>query len=105
MISFTEKALEVMREAAQEGGIIRVAVKGGGCSGFLYQVKVEDNPQENDSIIEFEEGDLKVCIDPQSAFMLDETVVDYETSLAQSGFKFVNPKAERSCGCGQSFGC
>ena len=104
MIAFTEKALEVMQQATKDGGMIRIAVKGGGCSGFLYEVKVEENPQENDSIIEFDDEDLKVCIDPQSSFMLDETIVDYETSLSQSGFKFVNPKAQRSCGCGQSFG-
>ena len=60
--------------------------------------------QEKDSIIDFEDYSVQICIDPQSSFMLDETIVDYETSLAQSGFKFVNPKAQRSCGCGQSFG-
>jgi iron-sulfur cluster assembly protein len=104
MISFTEKAIEVMKEATQEGGMIRVAVKGGGCSGFIYDVKVENNPQESDIIIDFEEDDLKICIDPQSSFMLEDTIVNYETTLASSGFKFVNPKASQSCGCGKSFG-
>tara|TARA_R110000824_G_scaffold282601_23_gene470941 strand:- start:615 stop:929 length:315 start_codon:yes stop_codon:yes gene_type:complete len=104
MISFTEKAIEMMKEATQEGGMIRVAVKGGGCSGFIYDVKVENNPQESDIIIDFEEDDLKICIDPQSSFMLEDTIVNYETSLASSGFKFVNPKASQSCGCGKSFG-
>jgi iron-sulfur cluster assembly protein len=84
--------------------MIRVAVKGGGCSGFIYDVKVENNPQESDIIIDFEEDDLKICIDPQSSFMLEDTIVNYETSLASSGFKFVNPKASQSCGCGKSFG-
>ena len=104
MISFTEKAIEVMKEAVGNA-MIRVAVKGGGCSGFMYEVKVEENVQEDDIIIDFEEDNLKICIDPQSSFILDETIVDYESTLAQSGFKFVNPKASQSCGCGQSFGC
>ena len=104
MISFTENAIEVMKNAVKDGGMIRVSVKGGGCSGFIYDVQTDKNPQKDDIIIDFEEHGLKICIDPQSSFMLEDTIVDYESSLVKSGFKFVNPKASRSCGCGQSFG-
>ena len=104
MISFTEKAVEVLKEAAKSPDMIRIAVKGGGCSGFIYDVKVESNPQQDDLIIEFEEDDLKICIDPQSSFMLEQTTVDYESTLTQSGFKFHNEQATKTCGCGQSFG-
>ena len=105
MISFTEKAIEVMKDAVSDDQMIRVSVRGGGCSGFMYGVEVEDTPKEDDLVIEFDEDDLKICIDPKSSFMLDSTIVDYESTLASSGFKFVNENATKTCGCGQSFGC
>tara|TARA_R100000808_G_C2154617_1_gene165734 strand:+ start:8283 stop:8597 length:315 start_codon:yes stop_codon:yes gene_type:complete len=103
MIAFTEKAIEILKDAVKSPDMIRVSVKGGGCSGFMYDVAIESQPRENDTIIDFEEDDLKICIDPKSAFMLDETTVDYESTLAQSGFKFYNKQASKTCGCGQSF--
>ena len=106
MISFTEKALEVMADAVTDDSqMIRVSVRGGGCSGFMYGVEVEENPREDDLVIEFEGVDVKICMDPKSSFMLDKTIVDYESTLASSGFKFVNENATKTCGCGQSFGC
>ena len=87
-----------------ESQMIRVSVTGGGCSGFMYGVTVEDTPREDDLVIEFDCVNLKICIDPKSSFMLDKTIVDYESTLAQSGFKFVNENATKTCGCGQSFG-
>ena len=56
-------------------------------------------------MIEFDEDNLKICLDPQSSFILSETTVDYEISLVQSGFKFINKSATKSCGCGKSFSC
>lgn len=105
MIKFTEKAIDILASSVETNDIIRISVKGGGCSGFLYDIKIESEPQENDTVIEFDEDNLKICIDPQSNFMLSETTVDYETGLVQSGFKFINKSATKSCGCGQSFSC
>ena len=105
MIQFTEKAIEILAGSVDSPDLIRISVKGGGCSGFLYDIKIEPEPRADDLIIEFDEDNLKVCLDPQSNFMLSETTVDYEVSLVQSGFKFVNKSATKSCGCGQSFSC
>ena len=107
-INFTKGAVERINSLITkkpQGTFFRIAVKGGGCSGFLYDIKIEPEPRSDDLIIEFDEDNLKVCLDPQSNFMLSETTVDYEVSLVQSGFKFVNKSATKSCGCGQSFSC
>ena len=103
MISFTENALKAM-SGQGENVLVRISVTGCGCSGFLYDVQIEEDPRAGDSIIEFEEYGVTVCIDKKSAFILEETIVDYETGFAKSGFNFVNPKAAASCGCGKSFG-
>jgi len=105
MIQFTEKAVEILAGSVDSDDLIRISVKGGGCSGFLYDIQVEPTPRSDDIVIEFDEDNLKICLDPQSNFMLSETTVDYETSLVQSGFKFINKSATKSCGCGKSFSC
>ena len=103
MIQFTEKAIDILKSSVTSHEKVRISVKGGGCSGFLYDVKIEPEPRADDTVIEFDEENLKICIDPQSSFMLSETTVDYEISLVQSGFKFTNKSATKSCGCGKSF--
>jgi|TARA_R100000306_G_scaffold61783_1_gene65516 iron-sulfur cluster assembly protein len=103
MIQFTEKAIDILKSSVTSPEMVRISVKGGGCSGFLYDVKIEPEPRADDTVIEFDEENLKICIDPQSSFMLSETTVDYEISLVQSGFKFTNKSATKSCGCGKSF--
>ena len=103
MIQFTEKAIDILKSSVTSPEMVRISVKGGGCSGFLYDVKIEPEPRADDTVVEFDEENLKICIDPQSSFMLSETTVDYEISLVQSGFKFTNKSATKSCGCGKSF--
>jgi len=82
-------------------------VVSGGCSGFSYSLAIEEDEdkRENDIIVELQ--DVKICMDPISANMLSETIIDYVETLASSGFKFDNQKADRTCGCGTSFsqGC
>lgn len=80
---------------------VRVSVSPGGCSGFKYQLLVEDRPLDDDAI-EVHEG-VRFFIDPFSKQYLEGVEVDYVTSLAASGFKFTNPKATGGCGCGSSF--
>ena len=103
MITFTEKAIDILKKSTQPEGYIRIGVAGGGCAGFSYVVEVASNSSQSDRILEFDE--LKVCIDPKSFFILSKTTVDYEETLAQSGFKFINEQATKSCGCGKSFSC
>ncbi len=103
-ITFTEKAVEAAKDALEEGDDgIRVAVVGGGCSGYSYTLGFakESESDENDIIIEL--NGLKVWIDQHSASLLKGTVIDYLTTLQSKGFVFNNPNAKTTCGCGSSF--
>lgn len=80
---------------------IRLAVKDGGCNGYEYDIKIAEAPHADDEITDL--GSLKVFIDPHSAPLLDGIVVDYIEGLLESGFKFTNPNATDTCGCGKSF--
>lgn len=96
-----EKVREVMtREGVKEGGL-RVAIVGGGCSGFQYNLSLDDSPREDDIIIE--QSGVRLLLDPISQQYVYGTVIDYVNGLHGAGFKFVNPNANRTCGCGSSF--
>jgi iron-sulfur cluster assembly protein len=79
---------------------IRVSVTDGGCSGYQYALDITNEPKPDDVL---QEGRVRVYIDRQSAPLLDGVLIDYVEGLTQSGFKFSNPNATESCGCGQSF--
>lgn len=79
---------------------LRIGVKGGGCSGLSYALGFETQ-KENDHIFEFE--GLKVLVDPKSYLYLENTTLDFQDTLEGRGFKFVNPDAQKTCGCGESF--
>jgi iron-sulfur cluster assembly protein len=80
---------------------IRLAVKDGGCNGYEYDIKVANTPSPDDEVVQ--SGALRVFIDPASAPLLEGVVVDYIDGLMESGFKFTNPNATDTCGCGKSF--
>jgi iron-sulfur cluster assembly accessory protein len=80
---------------------LRVAVTGGGCSGFSYALDFDREEKPGDSVISI--GGLKVLIDSHSAGLLKGIVIDYVTGLQAAGFKFINPNATGTCGCGTSF--
>ena len=105
MIKLSEIAQkEVARLLAQQakpGAFLRVGVKGGGCSGMSYEVKIDDSAQEFDRV--FEVGGVKLVCDSKSLVYLDGMIVDFSTELVGGGFRFVNPNAKGSCGCGTSF--
>ncbi len=79
---------------------LRLGVKGGGCSGLSYSLHF-DRKRDNDHEFEFE--GLKVLIDPKSLLYLNGTTLDYADSLQEKGFRFINPNASKTCGCGESF--
>ena len=85
---------------------LRVGVKGGGCSGFQYTLGFDDQKDEFDqvSIKEWQPKDLEMICDMKSFLYLNNTIIDFDESLLGRGFKFVNPQATNSCGCGESFG-
>ena len=101
----TSKAVEMVKEAlvAEERPDhgLRVYVQGGGCSGFQYGLDFEDTPRMGDFEMHFE--DLKVYCDPISAMHLEGTTIDYVMGISGAGFKFENPSAKNTCGCGSSF--
>jgi iron-sulfur cluster assembly protein len=86
------------QEQAEAG--LRVAVKGGGCSGFQYQLAL-DEKRDTDQVFDFE--GIRILVDPQSLQYVDGSVVDYTESLMGSGFQVNNPNVVAACGCGSSF--
>ncbi len=103
MIEVTSKAVEKIREilAKQQGGGLRLAVVGGGCSGLTYQFKLDQRPRTNDNVFEYD--GVKIFIDPKSYVYLEGLTLDYKESLMHSGFTFQNPNAKKTCSCGTSF--
>ena len=86
--------------SAEPGLGLRLRVERGGCAGMQYEMKI-DQVKEGDSVNET--AGVRVMIDPESLRFLDGSVIDYEDSLNDAGFKVKNPNAARSCGCGTSF--
>jgi iron-sulfur cluster assembly accessory protein len=105
MIQMTETAVNKVKEilTAQEPkpAGLRIAVVGGGCSGFSYSMAFENDPGLLDKVYDF--SGLKVYIDQASMLYLDGASVDYVETLEGSGFKFDNPNVRTTCGCGSSF--
>jgi iron-sulfur cluster assembly accessory protein len=105
MVQLTETAVSKVREIldSQEPKPVglRIAVVGGGCSGFSYSMAFENTPNMLDKTYNFE--GLKVFIDQASLLYLDGVQVDYVESMEGSGFKFNNPNVKNTCGCGSSF--
>ena len=105
-IKLTDKAIEMVKAAMQREAVgpdhaLRLGVVGGGCSGFSYTMTFDNQPKADDTVIEV--GGIRVLVDAASLEYVDGTTLDYVSGLHGSGFKFENPKAQRSCGCGSSF--
>lgn len=104
-ITLTAKAVEMVKEALEaeklEGHGLRVFVQGGGCSGFQYGLDFDDAPRAGDFEMRFD--GLTVYCDPISAMHLEGTDIDYVMGISGAGFKFNNPSAKTTCGCGSSF--
>ena len=106
MITISDKGAEKVHEflAAQEADLsvagLRVGVRGGGCSGFQYQLAF-DEQREHDVV--FESHGLKLLVDEESLQFVRGSTIDYEESLQGAGFKVSNPNVVAACGCGSSF--
>ena len=105
-VLLTEKALRMVKLTREQEGMdpgsgLRIAVRGGGCSGFEYAIDFEREPRENDLVLEYD--GLKLYVDPISSRFLEGTTIDYSLGMTGTGFKFHNPKAAGTCGCGSSF--
>jgi iron-sulfur cluster assembly accessory protein len=96
-----DKVKALLAAENKSGYGLRVAVRGGGCSGFQYGLTWENTAQALDQVLEFD--GLKVYVDAMSSQYVDAVSIDYVDSLSGSGFKIENERATGSCGCGSSF--
>jgi len=107
MITVTDRAVQAIRESiAQENqsvadSYLRVSVKGGGCSGMMYDLSIETAMRDGDEILE--RNDVRIVVDPKSKLFLHGMTLDFTTGLNGKGFVFSNPNATGTCGCGESF--
>jgi iron-sulfur cluster assembly protein len=104
-ISLTPSAVEYVKrlraQQEKDGQALRIGVKAGGCSGYSYFLGFTSDRRSSDLVLQYE--DLSVYVDPRSLEILDGTVIDYTRGLIGTGIQFKNPRAKRSCGCGDSF--
>ncbi len=96
-----ERARELMKKEGKEGWGLRVSVKTGGCAGFSYDLDFKEKPEMDDLVLRM--GELDVYVDRLSLDMLQGMEIDFVMGLKESGFRFKNPKAQNTCGCGESF--
>ena len=105
MITLTENAAIEVKRLMQAQNLtdvnLRMGVKGGGCSGMSYTLNFESETRDQDQV--FDVHGVKVVVDPKSLLYLEGTTLDFVNGLEGSCFKFINPNATRSCGCGSSF--
>jgi iron-sulfur cluster assembly protein len=106
VITITESAAAKVKELMAEepesdGGVLRVAIQGGGCSGFQYELGFDRGPQDGDNEVEMH--GVTVVVDPFSAPYLTGSEIDYVDALMGAGFAINNPNVVASCGCGSSF--
>jgi iron-sulfur cluster assembly protein len=104
-LKLTPKAVQQVKSLLARSEYIdhalRISVSDGGCSGFSYQLNFEKQAKSGDITLDFE--DLTVYVDPESIPFLQGTVIDFASGLYGGGFKFANPNATGTCGCGTSF--
>ncbi len=106
MVSLTSQAIKEVKRMLEEQHSgqtnlgLRMGVKGGGCSGLSYDLNFD---QKRDTDNEFDFGGLKIYVDPKSLLYLKGITLDYVDTLQAKGFRFINPNAAKSCGCGESF--
>lgn len=105
-ISVSVKAAEQIKLQLQKRGTpsayLRLGIRGGGCSGFTYVLQYEDDPPKQKDLVFISEG-INVVVDTKSIIYLNGSILDWEKTLMNQGFKFVNPQEKASCGCGHSF--
>jgi iron-sulfur cluster assembly protein len=106
-IQVSERAVKEIQKSAsarkQAPKGLRVGIRGGGCTGFSYMFEWSDQePRPEDTVLSYQDGTVRVFIDPKSLIFLDGSTLDYATTLMARGFKWENPNAKGTCGCGES---
>ncbi len=100
-VSAAKKVATLLAKQGRAGGVLRVAVVGGGCSGLQYKMDLQDAPAGRDILVE--SGGVRVVVDPKSALYVTGSELDYIEALQDGGFKVKNPNAATTCSCGESF--
>tara|TARA_Y100001973_G_C5184786_1_gene327135 strand:+ start:719 stop:1045 length:327 start_codon:yes stop_codon:yes gene_type:complete len=95
-----KKVKSILFKRQTPDDLLRIAIKGGGCSGFTYHYEFVSTPEEKDKVFDFDE--VKICIDRKSYLFLNGMEIDYEETMMRSGIVMNNPNAKRTCGCGES---
>ena len=104
MITITEQAGKHLKSLVKDTNNVEFSVDGGGCSGMNYSLKfTEREPKDTDQVIYFAKGTMKLIVPFASYVYLTDTEIDFSSDLLNGGFKFGNPQANRTCGCGTSF--
>ena len=105
VVTLTDAAIKKLLDMREKEGKsecgLRIGVVPGGCAGLSYDLRFQKNPYDNDTVIE--QGDMKILINPESLSFIKGLEIDYVDTLKESGFKYLNPNAQKSCGCGTSF--
>lgn len=103
MITVTDNAVNKIRTMLTENDehAMRLGIVGGGCSGLSYKFRYEKRPRETDTVMEVD--GVTLLVDPKSMKYLDGMILDYEETILEQAFRFKNPNAQKSCGCGRSF--
>lgn len=105
MITLTDhaavKVKELISQEGEDGLMLRVAVRPGGCSGFSYEMFFDTDKADDDIATDY--SGVQVVVDPSSAQLLDGATLDYKDGLQGAGFSINNPNAQKTCGCGSSF--
>lgn len=96
-----QMALKAQKDSQDDGEFLRISVCGGGCAGLKYGLNFVSSIDQTDLVTQI--GDLKVVADIFTAAQIEGTTIDYQETLQGAGFKFENPTARRTCGCGSSF--
>ena len=97
-----ENAKKQLLKRKTPDAMIRLGIRGAGCSGFTYVIEFEDNPPRDRDRV-FEKDGARFVVDKKSLLYLAGTALEWEQTLMSTGFKFVNPNEKSSCGCGHSF--
>lgn len=104
MITVTESAAEKIKSLIREDldkKYLRVSVKGGGCSGLSYDLSLDNEVKDRDTV--YEDKGVNILVDNKSLLYLFGTELNFSDGLNGKGFEFINPNATRTCGCGESF--
>lgn len=107
LINVTDPAVKAIRDCIADEGkqvaesYLRVSVKGGGCSGLMYELAIVGEAGDEDTVVTYD--DVRIVVDKKSKLFLHGLTLDYTSGLNGKGFVFSNPNATGTCGCGESF--